>query len=133
VRLARALWQQGVRLALLDEPFRGLDRSQRQHRLAQARSFWQDATMLCVTHDVQETRSFTRVIVVEDGRIVEDGAPEELAADPVSRYRTLLDIEESLWSGVWDASLWRRIRLEGGRVHEGRRLFLTAKRAAGHD
>jgi ATP-binding cassette subfamily B protein len=133
VRLARALWQQGVRLALLDEPFRGLDRSQRQHRLAQARSFWQDATMLCVTHDVQETRSFTRVIVVEDGRIVEDGAPEELAADPASRYRTLLDIEESLWSGVWDASLWRRIRLEGGRVHEGRRLFLTAKRAAGHD
>jgi len=133
VRLARAMWQQDVRLALLDEPFRGLDREQRRRRLAQARRFWEEATLICVTHDVQETRSFARVIVVEDGHIVEDGAPEELTAEPASRYRALLDIEESLWDGVWGASLWRRIRLEGGRVQEGPRLVLTAKRAASHD
>jgi ATP-binding cassette subfamily B protein len=118
VRLARALWQQGVRLALLDEPFRGLDREQRHRHLTQARRFWQEATLICVTHDVGETRSFSRVVVVEGGHIVEDGRPEELAAAPSSRYRALLDMEESLRQGVWGASLWRRIRLDGGRVQE---------------
>jgi ABC-type bacteriocin/lantibiotic exporter with double-glycine peptidase domain len=118
VRSARALWQRGVRLALLDEPFRGLDREQRRRHLAQARRFWREATLICVTHDVWETRSFDRVVVVENGSIVEDGRPEELAIDPNSRYRNLLDIEESLRKRLWDAPLWRRMWLEGGRMHE---------------
>jgi ABC-type bacteriocin/lantibiotic exporter with double-glycine peptidase domain len=133
VRLARAMWQDGVRLALLDEPFRGLDRSQRQRHLTQARRFWQEATLICVTHDVRETRSFNRVLVIEGGQIVEDGAPTELAATPGSRYRVLLDIEESLCEAVWGASLWRRIQLDGGRVQEAPRLFLTTQRAARHE
>ncbi len=37
VRLARALVRPGVRLALFDEPFRGLDRGQRRELLARAR------------------------------------------------------------------------------------------------
>ena len=131
VRLGRALWQQGVRLALLDEPFRGLDREQRRRHLAEARRIWQDATLLCVTHDVAETRSFERVLVVEDGGIVEDAHPEDLAATANSRYRNLLDIEESLRHGLWNAALWRRIRLESGRVQDANRMFL--KSAAGHE
>ncbi len=118
VRSARALWQQGVRLALLDEPFRGLDREQRCLHLTQARRFWREATLICVTHDVWETKSFGRVVVIEDGCIVEDGRPEELAIDPNSRYRNLLDIEESLRKGLWGAPLWHRVRLDGGRMHE---------------
>jgi ATP-binding cassette subfamily B protein len=118
VRLARAMWQQGVRLALLDEPFRGLDREQRRRHLIEARRYWQEATVLCVTHDVAETRAFHRVLVVDAGRIVEDGRPEELAAHAGSQYRKLLDIEEGLRLGVWNASHWRRMRLDGGRLHE---------------
>ena len=131
VRLGRALWQQGVRLALLDEPFRGLDREQRRHHLAEARRTWQNATLLCVTHDVAETRSFERVLVVEDGRIVEDAHPDDLAATANSRYRNLLDVEESLRHGLWNASSWRRIRMESGRVQEANRVLL--KSAVGHD
>ncbi len=133
VRLARAMWQQGVRLALLDEPFRGLDREQRHRHLTEARRFWQEATLICVIHDVWETRSFNRVVVIEDGHIVEDGRPAELAAAPSSRYRALLDIEESLRQGLWGAPVWRRIRLDGGRVQEATRVFLTTKRAASHE
>ena len=33
-------------------------------------------TLLCVTHDVGETLGFERVLVLEDGRIEEDGRPE---------------------------------------------------------
>ena len=56
-----------VRLAILDEPFRGLDRAQRHELLARAREVWRDATLLCVTHDIEETLSFDRVLVVDAG------------------------------------------------------------------
>ncbi|GAB3775118.1 hypothetical protein GCM10028796_50650 [Ramlibacter monticola] len=120
VRLARALLQQDVRLALLDEPFRGLDRSQRRELLVEARAWWKDATLLCVTHDVAETQSFDRVLVVEGGRIVEDGRPGELAQQD-SRYRQMLLAEEEVQSRLWADPRWRRIRVEDGglRADEG--------------
>jgi ATP-binding cassette subfamily B protein len=115
VRLARALMQTGVRLALLDEPFRGVDRTQRARLLAQARGWWKDATLLCVTHDVAETLSFGRVLVIEGGRIVEDGAPAQLAAS-ASRYRELLDAEKAVRERLWEGQHWRRIQIEDGSV-----------------
>ena len=118
VRVARAMWQSGVRLALLDEPFRGLDRARRLRHLAQARQVWKEATLLCVTHDVAETHSFDRVVVIEHGRIVEDGSPEQLAENPASRYRALLEAEDMVSQAFWAGEMWRRLRIEQGRVHE---------------
>ena len=118
VRLARAMSQEKIRLVLLDEPFRGLDREQRHRHLAQARQGWKEATLLCVTHDVAETRSFDRVVVIENGCIAEDGRPEALAATPTSRYRALLETEESLRQEMWEGALWRRLRLENGQLQE---------------
>jgi ABC-type transport system involved in cytochrome bd biosynthesis fused ATPase/permease subunit len=127
LRLARAFMQSNVRLALLDEPFRGLDRTQRGKLLVQVRRWWQDATLLCVTHDVAETRSFDRVLVIEHGRIVEDGPPAQLAAVD-SRYRELLDAETKLQERIWAGPQWRHIRAEGGRISEGSRIeALTPK------
>lgn len=115
VRLGRAMLQGNVRLALLDEPFRGLDRGQRRRFHANARRWWHDATLLCVTHDAAETLSFDRVLVVEGGRIIEDGPPGLLASS-ASRYRDLLDAENSLRTGLWTADWWRRIHIDGGLV-----------------
>jgi ATP-binding cassette subfamily B protein len=115
VRLGRALLHSGVRLAILDEPFRGLDRSQRSRLLARSREAWQSATLLCVTHDVSETRGFDRVLVLAEGRIVEDGSPQELAARPGSRYRLMLESEEAVRS-LWSQPGWRRLHLDGGRL-----------------
>ena len=117
VRLARALLQTGVRLALLDEPFRGTDRRQRAALLAQARDWWKDVTLLCVTHDVGETLPFGRVLVVEDGRIVEDGHPQQLAAT-ASRYRELLDAETLVREQMWKGKQWRHIRMRDGRIEQ---------------
>ena len=83
VRLGRALNRKDVRLAILDEPFRGLDRAKRRALLIQARVHWRDATMLCITHDVGETQAFERVLVIEDGRIVEDAAPAVWPLSPL--------------------------------------------------
>jgi ATP-binding cassette subfamily B protein len=113
VRLARALVQDDVRLALLDEPFRGLDRSQRASLLADTRQWWKHATMLCVTHDVGETLAFDRVLVIEGGRILEDGNPAELAAKP-SRYRELLTAEKTVRDEMWNDQQWRRMTVKDG-------------------
>ncbi len=118
VRLGRALLKRGVRLALLDEPFRGLDRQQRRELLARARRHWASTTLLCVTHDVGETLTFPRTLVIENGRIVEDGSPAELARRMNSRYRALLEAEESVRESSWSGGTWRHLRLEGGRLIE---------------
>ena len=116
VRLARALVRPDAGLVILDEPFRGLDRGQRARLLARARERWRGATLLCVTHDVGETRAFSRVVVVEGGRIVEDGAPADLLARPGSRYRSLLEAEGDVRDRLWGSSVWRHAVLADGRV-----------------
>ena len=120
VRLGRALNKKDVRLAILDEPFRGLDRSARRVLLARARTHWRAATLLCITHDVGETQTFERVIVVENGRIVEDAAPAVLAQQPGSRYRAMLDAEAEVRRDLWQGADWRRLWMEAGELREGK-------------
>jgi ATP-binding cassette subfamily B protein len=121
VRFGRALTRPRARLAILDEPFRGLDRAMRRTLLGRAREFWRDATLLCITHDVGETLGFDRVLVVESGRIIEGGQPAQLAQAPVSRYRTLLEAEEAVRTGLWSDARWRRLRMVDGHLEEDRR------------
>jgi ATP-binding cassette subfamily B protein len=115
VRLARALLSPTTRLALLDEPFRGMDRTQRRALLAEARQWWSQVTLLCVTHDVAETMAFDRVLVVEDGRIIEDGAPKDLMARE-TRYRDLVEAEAAVGESIWKGDFWRRLTLSEGRL-----------------
>lgn len=118
VRLARALLRKDALLILLDEPFRGLDREKRRELLERARDFWRGRTMICITHDIAETQVFDRVLVMDQGRIVEDGNPQELAGNEKSRYAQLLAAERQTRSGMWGASLWRRIRIHSGQALE---------------
>jgi ATP-binding cassette subfamily B protein len=116
VRLGRALLRRDARLVVVDEPFRGLDHAQRRRLLAAVRRRWSGATMFCVTHDLAETLAFDRVLVIEGGRLVEDGAPADLARDPASRYSALLRAETEGAAATWRHPAWRRLRLLGGRV-----------------
>jgi ATP-binding cassette subfamily B protein len=118
VRLARAIVRDRARLVILDEPFRGLDRVQRHELLSTARKLWNEATVLCISHDVGETRAFDRVIVLEGGRIVEDGRPAELAARPGSRYAAMLESEEVVIRTLRSSAVWRRLRVEHGHLVE---------------
>jgi ATP-binding cassette subfamily B protein len=108
----------GVRLAILDEPFRGLDREKRRELLSNARQHWQDTTLICVTHDVGETTGFQRVLVIQAGRIIEDDAPSVLLAQPDSRYRALLEAEKAVRKGLWAGVNWRRLWLADKRLAE---------------
>ncbi|MEQ1899936.1 MAG: ATP-binding cassette domain-containing protein [Devosia sp.] len=115
VRLARAFAQDKVRIALLDEPFRGTDRAQRLALLNAARAQWSAATLLCVTHDIAETSDFPRVLVIENGQIVEDGPPRQLVQAP-SRYRDLLSAEQLARQSLWQGTQWRELHMENGIV-----------------
>jgi len=117
VRLARAMARGDARLVILDEPFRGLDAGKRRLLLDRARTHWSEATLLCVTHDVHDTLSFPRVIVLDHGRIVEDGSPSVLAACD-GLYAKMLAEETKAKLDLKENPTWRRIAIEGGKLIE---------------
>ncbi len=119
VRFGRGLLRPGVRLAILDEPFRGLPRAQRSALLLRARRWWGAATLLCVTHDIAETAGFPRVLVLDGGKIVEDGVPAALLARPGSHYARLAEAEARVAEASWSHAVWRRMHLRDGRVVGG--------------
>jgi len=121
VRLGRALLKPHPGLVILDEPFRGLDRERRRALLARTRKWWRESTLLCITHDVGETREFDRVLVVEAGRVIEDGAPQALARHSGTRYRALLEAEDAVRRELWSSAEWRRLQLDAGQLVEARR------------
>jgi ATP-binding cassette subfamily B protein len=118
VRLGRAMMRPSARLVVFDEPFRGLDRERRRELLERARAWWKNATLLCITHDVAETLDFHRVLVIDRGRVLEDGNPRALAADPGSRYGAMLRAERDVLETMWGGAGWRRVLLERGRLAE---------------
>lgn len=119
VRLARGEFRPHPSLVILDEALRGLDRDQRHELLARARARWANATLLCITHDVAETASFPRVVVIDRGRVVEDGDPAVLAQRD-GTYAELLRAEAATRALLWQSDVWRRLRIDAGRVREGR-------------
>ncbi|AKV03783.1 Lipid A export ATP-binding/permease protein MsbA [Labilithrix luteola] len=117
LRLGRALLREGARFVVLDEPFRGLDRVSRRRLALRSRLAWQRATMLFISHDIGHALDFDRVLVVEGGRIVEDGHPLELRSRP-SRFAALLAAETEVLNDTWATNRWRRLRVEDGEVRE---------------
>ena len=118
IRFGRALVRQPVRLAILDEPFRGLDRQHRHDLLRRAREIWREQTLLCVTHDIRDTLAFERVLVMDEGRILEDGEPAALAKAPHSLYAQLLAAERAVHTDLWGDGRFRRWRLADGVITE---------------
>src|SRR5260370_31540523 len=102
--MGRGLGGGGVRLAILDEPARGLDRDRRQKFLRRARRHFESATMFYITHDVTDTLEFDRVLVIEQGRLLEQGSPRELYETVDSRYRALVEQEEIVQRVCSDSS-----------------------------
>ena len=86
--------------------------------LRRSRAHWEGATLLAITHDVSECEDFDRVLVLEGGRLVEDGSPSELHHRDGSRYRHFLDVEREL-ARLWSEGGWRSFRLEDGRLADG--------------
>jgi len=91
IALARILLSPAP-LVLFDEPTVGLD-PVTEHALFDAIfDTLADRTLVVVTHHLQEVDRFDRVIFIEDGCILLDGTPTDLARENL-RYRQLLALD----------------------------------------
>jgi molybdate transport system ATP-binding protein len=87
VALARALARE-PRALLLDEPFASLDQGARRELRGSLRR-WLNAwrlPALIVSHDLLDAEVASRIAVLENGRIVQEGTPGELRASPASGF-----------------------------------------------
>ena len=64
------------------------------------------------------THDFERVVVIQDGCIVEDGAPGDLSADPDSHYHALDQADSAVHRELWGGADWRHLQLVNGRISE---------------
>ncbi|MCP2334162.1 ABC transporter ATP-binding protein [Actinoalloteichus caeruleus] len=88
VALARALATE-PRLLLLDEPLAALDAGTRMRIRTELRRHLDDfgGVAVLVTHDPLDAMVLAdQVVVLEEGRVVQCGAPREIATRPASRY-----------------------------------------------
>jgi len=118
VRVTRGVLKPHARLVVMDEPFRGLPRDERNAMLERVRQHYRNNTLLCATHDLQQTLEFARVLVVDGGRIVEDGNPQQLLEDSTSMFRRLVDSARAADERVWNAPRWRRWWIDAGTLTE---------------
>jgi ABC-type sugar transport system ATPase subunit len=87
VALGRALCADH-RILLLDEPFSGADPELRQELNRLVRELQQERGFTCLfcTHNLEDAFSLcSRLILMEDGSVLQSGAPEELLTAPRSR------------------------------------------------
>jgi ATP-binding cassette subfamily B protein len=77
--------------------------------------------VVAITHDISDTLTFDRVLVMDAGTIVEQGVPRVLAERTGSRYRTLLEAERDVLRDRWSGREWRRLRMTAGRLEEAAR------------
>lgn len=96
IAIARALVRDAP-IVLLDEPTSGLDPASRQLVEESLRELTEGRTTIAITHDLSTVQGLDRVLWLEDGRILEDGAPQKLLADP--------DTKLSRWAAVQQEAL----------------------------
>lgn len=81
---------QDPRVVILDEPSSRLDPHTESLIADATERLFRGRTVIVVAHRLESVRVADQIMVVEEGRIVEHGDREPLAADPISRYARLL-------------------------------------------
>jgi ATP-binding cassette subfamily B protein len=98
--LARALLRH-PRLLLLDDALSAVDAETESRILENLRTFLGKSTLVLATHRVFVAETCARVLVLEEGRMVQLGSPEELAlqAGTFARLKRLQSLERELVKG----------------------------------
>ena len=99
--LARALLRR-PRLMLLDDALSAVDSETEARILENLQPFLDGVTLVLATHRVFVAELCDRVLVLEDGRAVQCGTPEELATVPghFARIRQLQSLEREILGGA---------------------------------
>ncbi len=87
--LARALLRKAPVL-WLDEPTEGLDSDTERQVIQALLDSREHKTLVIISHHLQMADHFDRIVILEAGRILEQGRPKDLMADQSSRFNELL-------------------------------------------
>ncbi|MCT1998337.1 ABC transporter ATP-binding protein/permease, partial [Brachybacterium muris] len=85
IAIARAMIRRAP-VVVLDEATTGLDPASKAQVNESLRELARSRTTISITHDATTVAGLDRVLWLEDGQILEDGTPAQLAGDPDSRY-----------------------------------------------
>lgn len=116
VALARAL-AADPELLLLDEPLSALDAKTRLDVRARLRNHLRQfaGPVLIITHDPLEAMIMAdRLLVIENGRVVQQGSPAQVARQPATQYVARL-VGLNLYAGALEVAT-RRVYLDDGGV-----------------
>ncbi|MFI9584364.1 ABC transporter ATP-binding protein [Streptomyces sp. NPDC052236] len=91
--LARGLMRQGRDLMILDEPSSGLDAVAERMVHDRLRELRAGATSVLVSHRLSAVRRADRIVVLQDGQIMESGDHASLTASPNGVYARLFHIQ----------------------------------------
>ena len=98
IAIARAVIR-GAPIMILDEPTLGLDNVNRSEVVTALERNMAGKTVILVTHDLHESRNFDRILVIEQGKVVEEGTHDALMRRR-GRYQTLYSQQVGLKSGT---------------------------------
>ena len=118
VALARLLLG-APRLLLLDEPFSNLDRDNKRTMQAIIEEVGTrlGITCLLVSHDAADVLSWAdEVLVLQKGRLVQQGSPERIYQQPTNEYTAALFCDYNLVHGADRLALAPPTAAEGGRA-----------------
>ncbi|WP_421785552.1 ABC transporter ATP-binding protein [Hyphobacterium sp.] len=93
--LARAMLRTGADILILDEPTAALDPAAEAEFVNALAA--KDATLIVISHRLSTLRLCDRILVLDKGRVVQDGAPARLAADE-GFYRDLFKEQSDFYA-----------------------------------
>lgn len=92
--LARAFMRDEADILVLDEPTAALDAQAEAAVFERFRELAEGRTTIVISHRFPTVRAADRIVVIEKGRIVEEGSHDELVAEE-TRYRRLFTLQAS--------------------------------------
>lgn len=98
ISIARALLKDAP-IVLLDEATASLDVENETQVQAALSELLQDKTVLVIAHRMRTVDNADKIVVLENGRVAEQGSPAELRKRPEGEYRRMLELQRE--SGAW--------------------------------